>query len=351
MTFLWPEMLWLLLIVPALVAGYLMLLRRKKKFALRYASLSVVKESMGSGQRIRRHIPPLLFLLSLTVMILAIARPAAVVTLPSQYGTVILAIDVSGSMRANDVQPSRIVAAQAAARSFVSELPRNTRLGVVSFAATASVVQPPTLNREDILAALERFQLQRGTAVGSGILVSLKMIFPEIEFDLGASNPRPSPSRDAARGTSLDREPKAQAPEFKPVPPGSYNSAVIILLTDGQTTTGPDPIESSRMAAERGIRVFTVGIGTTNGEILGEEGWSMRVRLDESSLKQIASETKAEYFYADNAADLTKVYKMLNSRLVMEKKETEITALFSAVAALLVMLSGLLSMMWFNRIL
>jgi Ca-activated chloride channel family protein len=352
MIFLWPEMLWLLLIVPALVAGYLMLLRRKKKFALRYASLSIVKESMGAAQRIRRHVPPLLFLLALTLMIVAIARPAAVVTLPSQYGTVILAMDVSGSMRANDVSPTRMAAAQAAARAFVADLPRNTRLGLVSFAATASVVQPPTLSREDILAAIDRFQLQRGTAVGSGLLVSLKVIFPDMEFDLNASNPRPSTSsRDAARGTSLDKEPKTQTAEFKPVPPGSYNSAVIILLSDGQTTTGPDPIESARMAAERGIRVFTVGIGTTNGEILGEEGWSMRVRLDEASLKQIASETKAEYFYADNSTDLTKIYKTLNSRLVMEKKETEITALFSAAAALLAMLSGLLSMMWFNRIL
>jgi Ca-activated chloride channel family protein len=352
MIFLWPEMLWLLLIVPALVAGYLMLLRRKKKFALRYASLALVKQSMGPAQRIRRHVPPLLFLLALTVMIVAIARPAAVVTLPSQYGTVILAMDVSGSMRANDVLPTRMAAAQAAARSFVSDLPRNTRLGLVSFAATASVVQPPTLSREDILAAIDRFQLQRGTAVGSGLLMSLKVIFPDIEFDLGATNPRPNPtSRDNSRGTSLDKAPKTQTAEFKPVPPGSYNSAVIILLTDGQTTTGPDPIESARMAAERGVRVFTVGIGTTNGEILGEEGWSMRVRLDEASLKQIASETKAEYFYADNATDLTKIYKTLNSRLVMEKKETEITALFSAVAAVLAMLSALLSMMWFNRIL
>jgi Ca-activated chloride channel family protein len=353
MTFLWPEMLWLLLIVPALVAAYLMLLRRKKKFALRYASLAIVKESMGAGQRIRRHIPPLLFLSALTLLIVGIARPASVITLPSQYGTVILAIDVSGSMRANDVLPSRIAAAQAAARTFVAELPRYTRLGVVSFAATASVVQSPTLNREDLLAALDRFQLQRGTAVGSGILMSLKMIFPEIEFDLNASNPRPTASRDAARGTSLDKTPKPtpNAADFKPVPPGSYNSAVIILLTDGQTTTGPDPIESARMAAERGVRVFTVGIGTTNGEILGEEGWSMRVRLDEASLKQIASETKAEYFYANNAADLTKVYKMLNSRLVLEKKETEITALFAAIAALLAVSSAALSMLWFNRIL
>jgi Ca-activated chloride channel family protein len=135
------------------------------------------------------------------------------------------------------------------------------------------------------------------------------------------------------------------------VPPGSYTSAVIILLTDGQTTTGPDPVKSARMAAERGVRVFTVGVGTTAGQIFGEEGWSMRVRLDEESLKAIASATNAEYFHADNATDLTKIYNTLNSRLVMEKKETEITAFFAAAGALFALLSALLSLLWFNRVL
>jgi Ca-activated chloride channel family protein len=135
------------------------------------------------------------------------------------------------------------------------------------------------------------------------------------------------------------------------VPPGSYRSAAIVLLTDGQTTTGPDPIESAKMAAERGVRVFTVGIGTVDGEIIGIEGWSMRVRLDEEALKKIAAVTDAEYFYAGTATDLSKVYKTLNSKLVMETKETEITALFAAAAAVLALMAGMLSMMWFNRIL
>jgi Ca-activated chloride channel family protein len=351
MTFLWPEMLWLLLIVPGVVAVYVLVLRRKKKLALQYASLTIVKEAMGPAQRIRRHIPPLLFLLALILMITAIARPASVVTLPSQYDTVILAMDVSFSMRANDVMPSRIAAARDAVRNFVAEQPRTTRVGIVSFAATASVVQTPTLNREDILSVLDRFQLQSGTAVGSGILVSLQTIFPDIQFNLGSDNPRPGSSRSASGSASFDKAAKARTPEFKPVPPGSYTSAVIILLTDGQTTTGPDPIEAAKMAAERGVRVFTVGIGTTSGEILGGEGWSMRVRLDEESLKEIASVTKGEYFYAGTAPDLTKIYKSLNSRFVLEKKETEITAIFSAAAALFALLSGLLSMLWFNRIL
>jgi Ca-activated chloride channel homolog len=351
MTLLWPEMLWLMLAVPAIVVTYLLVLRRKKKMALRYASLSMVQQAMGASRRFRRHIPPLIFLLALISMLIAISRPAAVVTLPYQYETVILAIDASGSMRAADVSPTRIAAAQAAARSFVADQPRSTRLGVVSFAATASVVQPPTLNREDILAALDRIQLQRGTAIGSAILVSLKIIFPDLEFDLRSSNPRPDGARQASRGAPIDAPAKGQPADSQPVPPGSYASAAIILLSDGQTTAGPDPIEASKMAAEHGVRVFTVGIGTVSGEILGAEGWSMRVRLDEEALKTIANVTKAEYFYAGTATDLTKIYQGLNSRLVLEKKATEVTALFAAAGAAFALLSGLLSLLWFNRIL
>ncbi|HKE40704.1 MAG TPA: VWA domain-containing protein [Casimicrobiaceae bacterium] len=350
MTFVWPDLLWLLLALPLLVVAYLLVLRRKQRNALRYASLTVVKGAIGSGYRIRRHLPPLLFLTALALMIVAIARPSAVVLLPSQHQTVILAMDVSGSMRAKDVEPSRLEAAQNAARAFVADLPSSTKIGVVSFAATAQVVQAPTENREDILAAIERFQLQRGTAVGSGLLVSLKMIFPEVEFDLRASDPRPSAERER-RGVSLDQVPKSEKPAFKPEPPGSYDAAVIILLTDGQTNTGPDPIESARMVADRGVRVYTVGIGTTKGELLGAEGWSMRVRLDEPSLKQIANLTQGEYFYAGTANDLKKVYETLNAKVVLEKKETEITAFFAAAAAVIALLAAALSLMWFSRIL
>ena len=347
MTLLWPEMLWLLLLVPAAVIAYVLLLRKKKKIALRYASLSLIKNAMGAGQRLRRHVPPLLFIAALTLMLIAIARPAAIVTLPSQHETVILSMDVSGSMRATDVKPSRIFAAQEAARAFVADQPKTTRIGVVSFAATASVVQSPTHSREDILAAIERFQLQRGTAVGSGILVALKMIFPDAEFDLRSFNPR----REAAKATALDPSRPADKGTPKAVPAGSYTSAAIILLTDGQTTTGPDPIESARIAADRGVRVYTVGIGTQGGETIGAEGWSMRVRLDEESLKTIANLTRAEYFYAGSATDLQKIYKNLNTKLFFEQKETEVTALFVAAAAVLALVSGLLSVLWFNRIL
>jgi Ca-activated chloride channel family protein len=340
-------MLWLLLLIPVVAAVYVVLLRRKKKAALRYANLGLVRGALSGGQRFRRHVPPLLFLVALALMLVAIARPAAIVTLPSQHETVILAMDVSGSMRATDVKPSRIAAAQEAARAFVAEQPRTTRIGVVSFAATASVVQSPTHTREDILAAIDRFQLQRGTAVGSGILVSLKMLFPDIEFDLRSFNPRPRDTRSAPLDPA---RPPDKAPP-KAVAPGSYASAAIILLTDGQTTTGPDPLESARIAAERGVPVYTVGIGTQGGEILGAEGWSMRVRLDEESLKTIAGLTRAEYFYAGTATDLQKIYRNLNTKLFFEQKETEITALFAAAAAVVALLSGLLSLLWFNRIL
>jgi len=347
MSFAWPEMLWLLLAAPMLVGFYVFLLWRKKKAALSYPNLALVKEAMGAGQRIRRHIPPVLFLLALTLMIAAIARPHALVTLPMQHKTIMLAMDVSGSMRAADVQPNRITASQTAAKAFVAELPDNIRIGVVSFAGTASVVQYPTLSREDVLAAIDRFQLQRATAIGSAIIVSLATLFPDQGIDVSSL----LYGRDAARGVPLGHAAKTQSKESKPVPPGSYDAAAIILLTDGQTTTGPSPLDAAKMAADRGVRVFTVGIGTTKGEIIGFEGWSMRVRLDEDTLKQIANMTRADYFYAGNADDLRKVYEKLNSRLVLEKKKTEVTALFAAAGAVLALASAVLSLLWFGRIL
>jgi Ca-activated chloride channel family protein len=348
MTFLWPEFLWLL------VAAYFFILRRKAKAALRYASLTMVREAMGSGVRFRRHVPPLLFLAALIVMIAAVARPAAVVRLPSQHEIIILALDVSGSMRAKDVEPDRMTAAQNAAKTFINEQPRSTRVGIVAFAGTASLVQPPTQSREDLHAAIDRLQLQRATAIGSGILVALKAIFPDVDFDLRTTNPRmnaPGQRPGGFPGGPLAGPRDADKAPPKPVPPGSYKSAAIILLTDGQATTGPDPIEAARMAAERGIRVYTVGVGTPNGEILVGEGWSMRVRLDEETLKQISNLTGGEYFYAGTAVDLKKIYQSLNSKFVLERKETEITALFAAFAAFTVLLSAALSLLWFNRIL
>jgi Ca-activated chloride channel family protein len=339
-------MLLLLLLLPFMVLLYIAVLKRRKKQALNYAGISIVKAAISRSQRFRQHLPPALFLLSLALLFLAVARPVAVVTLPSEHKTMILAVDVSGSMRADDVKPNRLAAALAAVRSFIEQQPADTRVGIVSFAGAASLVQPPTTNREDLADAVNRLQLQYGTAVGSGILVSLKALFPDAEFSLNANDPRRT-GRDI--NSPADRK-KNQNDSFKPVPPGSYNNGAIILLTDGQTTTGPDPEAAAQMAAERGVRVYTIGIGTVEGEIITGDGWAMHTYLDEDALKAIASTTKGEYFYAGTAEDLGHVYKSLTSRIALERKETETTALFAAGTACLAVLSALLSLLWFNRI-
>lgn len=345
--FAWPELLWLLAALPLMVALYLWLLRRRKQAALRWAHLALVKAAIGPGMRIRRHLPPLLFLVALAAMIVAIARPSTIITLPSAARTIILAMDVSGSMRAKDVEPSRLEAAQAAAKAFIAEMPPTLRVGVVAFAGTASVVQPPTSNKQDVIDAIDRFQLQRGTATGSGIIVSLATLFP----DQGINVSNVIYGKDHRGGRVRELAPEKAPVEVKPVPAGSYDSAAIILLTDGQRTTGPDPELAAKMAADRGVRVFSVGIGTPDGEVIGFEGWSFRARLDEASLKSIAAITKGEYFYAGTAKELKHVYQSLNTRIVFEKKYTEVTALVSALAAALALLAAGFSVFWFGRIL
>ena len=349
MTFLWPQFLWILLLLPLLVGVYVWLLRRKKKIALRYASLSIVKEAMGASRNVRRHIPPALFLLAIACMLVAAARPFAVVMLPSQQETIILAMDVSGSMRATDVKPNRLVASQNAAKAFLAELPRHVKVGIVAFAGSANVVQPATVNREDLVAAIDKFQMQRATAIGSAIVVSLAELFPNAGIDLSDMQS----GRQRQLGTSLDKPAGGtkDKKEFTPVAPGSYGSGAIILLTDGQRTTGVDTMEAAKLAADRGVRIYTVGIGTVDGETIGFEGWSMRVRLDEETLKGVATKTGGDYFYAGTAADLQKVYEKLSSRLTMEKKETEISGLLALAAAALSIISAALSLLWFNRIL
>jgi len=349
MKFLWPEALWLLLAAPALVGAYVFLLRRKKKDAIRYASLSLVKAAIGPGQRFRRHFPPLLFLLGLIASIVAIARPSAVITLPSEQRTIILAIDVSLSMRAADIEPSRLAAAQEAAKAFVQEQPADVRIAIVSFAGTASVVQSPTRNRDDLVAAIDRLQLQRHTAIGSGIIVSLATLLPDAGIDLESLLFGGRGGRDGGRAIPADKAGKAETKPFAPVPPGSYASGAIILLTDGRRTMGPDPSDAARMAAERGVRVYTVGFGTAGGGMADVGGWSVYMRFDEETLKTVADLTRAEYFYAGSAADLRKVYQQLNTQFVLEKKETEIGALAIAVAAVLALAAAALSVLWFNR--
>lgn len=356
MTFLWPQMLWLLLLLPALVALYFWVQRRRKKMALRYANLPLVKFAVGRGMGWRRHLPPLLMLAAVAVLIVAVARPAAVVTLPSSRATVILAIDVSGSMRARDMEPSRLVAAKEAAKAFIGKQPAEVEIGIVAFAGAAMLVQQPTLDRDALVAAINSFDLRRGTAVGAGLLMALSAIFPDEPFDIGGLRDPFEQIGQRSRGPlpgfesrSLD-DPAPERAGHVPVEPGSYENAVIILLTDGATTTGPDPISTGRLVGEYGVRVYTVGFGSAEGDVVDFGGRSMRARLDAPTLQTIADATRGEYFEARSAEALSEVYNTLATRLVPEKKLTELAFLFAGVGALLALAAAGLSMVWLGRI-
>jgi Ca-activated chloride channel homolog len=352
MTFVWPQMLWLLLLAPVLIGIYVWTLSRRRKHALRYASVGLVREAIGRRQRFRRHVPPLLFLIALLATIFAIARPNAVVTLPSDQRTTILAIDVSLSMRANDIKPSRLEAAQTAAKAFVQEQPADVLVGIVSFAGTASVVQPPTHDRDDLIAAIDRFELQRHTAIGSGIIVSLATLFPEEGIDLESLLFGSSGFGARPLGKSIDKSASVDPAKkpFKVVPPGSNGSAAIILLTDGRRTTGPDSLDAARLAADHGVRIYAVGFGMPGGGTADMDGYSMYMAFDEETLKSIAEITHGEYFHAASATELAKIYQQLNARYVLEKKETEVGALAVAAAAILLLAAAALSLLWYSRL-
>jgi Ca-activated chloride channel homolog len=346
MYFLAPEFLWLLTIVPGLVLLYLWLLRRRKKLALRYASLAIVKQAMSAGMSWRPHVPPALLLAAIGLALLAASRPLSVIPLPSSSATIILAIDVSLSMRATDIKPNRLVAAQEAAKAFLQELPPDIKVGIVTFAGSTQLVQTPTLYRENLVAAIDRFQMQRGTAVGNAIVVSLTTIFPDEGIDLGEMT-FGSPSR----GKSLDDKSKPAKKEITPVAPGSYESAAIILLTDGRRTTGIDTEEAAKMAADRGVRVYAVGLGTVDGAVPAYDSWTaIYMRLDEPSLRAVAQKTQGEYYYAGDAEALKKVYAQLSTRVQVEKKETELSALLALVAAGLSIAAAALSLLWLRRV-
>lgn len=349
MSFLWPEALWLLLVLPIAAGLYVLLLRRRKKNVLRHATLGVVRQALGP-QHLRRHLPPALLALGLIATIVAIARPTAVITLPSEQRTIIMAIDVSLSMRANDVEPTRMAAAQKAAKSFVQKQPDDVRIGIVSFAGTAALVQPPTRDKDDLNAAIDRFELARHTAIGSGLLVSLAALFPGEEIDVEKAILGGISTREQARARSADANKAPRRPAAKIVPPGSYTSGAIVLLTDGRRTTGPDPLEIARMAADHGVRVFTVGFGKADGGMANVDGYSMYMAFDEATLKSIAELTRADYYHASSSDELTKVYDTLTARFLLEKKQTEISALVAALGGLLIIAAAALSVLWFGGI-
>ncbi len=354
MIFLSPSMLWLLLTVPLLVLAYVLVQRRRKKYAVRFGSLLLMKQALRRGPGWRRHIPPLLFLLALTALMVAVARPVMVVTLPAREGTVILLMDVSGSMQATDIEPTRMEAAKAAARAFVEKQPDGVRIGVVSFSDNASIVQAPTSDRNDVLAAINRLRQQRATAIGRGLLTSLDAIFAgdttesmmaPYQYPQGGQGSQP-PS-----GSFFGRPTPIPPPTMTPVPKGTYVPAIIVLLTDGENNQYPPPLEIIDQVVDRGVRVYTIGMGSPGGVVLTNQGRTMRTRLDEATLKKIAEQTDGQYFNASNAQDLRTIYENLSLQLVMRAEKQEITWGLAATAILLLVLAGTLSLLWFNRVL
>ena len=338
MSFLWPGNLLLVLVVPALIAAYIWAQRRRQKYALRYASLSLVREAMGNGPGRKRHIPPALFLAALLFMAIAVARPETVVVVPVQEGTVILALDVSGSMLAEDLKPNRMEAAKDAAKAFVARQGNDVKLGVVAFSGDAQIVQAPTNDKDLVLAAINRLRPQRATAIGRGMLASLDAIFEDSE--------ETPPSVVALRRLAGD----PTGPTPPPVPKGADRTATIVLLSDGQNNQFPDPKQVIEDAVNRGIRIFTVGVGSADGTVVRIQGRSVRTRLDEATLKQIADDTGGQYFNASNERDLKAVYENLTTQLVFRQQRTEITAILTAIAAVLSITAAALSLFWFNRL-
>jgi Ca-activated chloride channel family protein len=338
-TVLWPRMLWLLAPLPILVLVYLRLGARQKRAHARLAGLSMLSETRSGAARMRRVLPPLMFFVGLVALVASVARPQADVMLPSRHRDVILAIDISGSMRATDVKPNRLAAAQNAARAFIESQPAHSRIGIVAVAGSASLVQSLTDNREDLLQAIERLQLQRGTALGSGIYIALATLLPDANINL----------EQLSQGRSWG------GPAFvkeEPVPPGSNRSAAIVVLTDGESNHGPDPQEAAKFAADHGVRIYTVGIGSKDGITLGFNGWSMRVRLDEDALQKIATTTHGDYYAATTSQQLKSIYEHLSARMVIARsRSVEVTAFFVAAGAALLVISAFCSVLWFNRVL
>jgi Ca-activated chloride channel family protein len=351
MHFVWPEALWTLLILPLLWAVYVWMIKRQRAQALRFPSLMLLRPAL-QGQRVwRRHAPPLLMWLALTCTLLALARPVARVALPSDYMTLVMALDVSRSMLAQDVPPSRIEAAKDAAKAFIRELPAQVRVGIVSFAGSAQLAQQVTDQRDDLLAAIDRFELQRGTATGSGLLLALATLMPDagirLESTLYGSTFGSHGSMGGAR--PLGSSPTETTSKHPPVPVGSYTAGAIILLSDGRRTTGPDPMDAARQAADLGVRVHTVAFGTPDGVIPGMEGYSFFARVDEETLQAVAKATGGEFFRAQNAQDLASIYAKLSSRVAMETRDTEVSVLMGLAALVLVVSSLGLSMLWLRR--
>ena len=343
MFFLWPHQLWLLLLLPLLPLAYVWLLRRRHRAAVSFSNVELVRAALGRSWR--SHVPPALMLLALALLLLATARPVARVPLLWARSSIMLAMDVSLSMRVNDVKPTRLVAAQEAAKLFLQDLPRDIAVGLVTFAATSQVTQAATLDREPLVAAINGFQMQVGTAIGSAIVVCLMELFPDHGIDLEALNYVYKP-----KGRGLDDKDKPPPKQITPVAPGSYKSAAIILLSDGRRTMGVDTLEAAKMAVDRGVRIYVVGLGTVDGTADTPEGMPIYMRLDEPTLREVARMTGGEYHYAGTAEKLRSVYQKLGSTLQVQTRETELSGPLALLAALVALTGAMLSLSWFRRI-
>jgi Ca-activated chloride channel homolog len=331
----WPPMLALLLLVPLGALAYRWIGRRRARRAGALAGAGGA--GGGRSARLRTRIPAALFVMALVLMVVALARPRGTVGLPVEQGTVILAFDVSGSMAATDLAPTRMDAAKAAATDFVQQQPAGIAIGVVAFSDSGITVQAPSTDQGAVLAAIGRLTPQKGTALGRGIDAALKAIAvaeagPNADYYTNAS-PAPSPT-----------------PTPAPVPPGSHGSAMIVLLTDGENNEAPDPLATAQAAANLGIRIDTVGIGSAAGADLDLNGFHVHSQLDAALLQQIAASTGGEYYAADSAARLVAVYQALDPKLVVEAQSIELTAVVAGASLALVIAGSLASLAWLGRL-
>jgi Ca-activated chloride channel family protein len=334
MKFIWPTLLVSLLAVPLLVLLYFRLQARRRKFAARYGSLGLIQDVKGGGMGLRRHIPALIFLGGISILLFSLARPQATVSVPKIQGTVILTFDVSGSMVANDLQPTRMEAAKAAAKEFVGKQPTGVSIGVVAFSDGGISVQKPTDNREETIATIERLVPRRGTSIGNGILVALNTIAvdagdPPILRSTGPASDNPTPG---------------------PAPQGWYPSAAIVLLTDGENNQSPDPTAAADLAADLGVRVYTVGIGSPAGTTIEVEGFTVHTSLNEAMLQSISSTTGGVYYNAGDEEQLRKIYSDLQPKFSIKPEDMELTSIFAGLGMIVFLLGGMLSLLWFGHV-
>ncbi len=333
MTFIWPLALYSLAFVPLFLVGYLLMQRRRRRIIAQYRDIGLLQTESGQRVGFRRHIPVMFLLAGMTVLLIAAARPEKELTLPRIQGTVILAFDVSGSMAADDIQPTRMDAAKNAARAFVQDQPPDVQIGVVAFSDSGFSVQPATDDRDAVLSSINRLKPERGTSLANGILVSLKAIAAANDDN---STHYYSPIMPGQTPT--------------PVPAGQYRSSVIVLLTDGENNMQPDPTAAVQVAAGQGVRIYTVGLGSPEGTMLHINGFTVHTQLDEATLRQVAKTTGGTYYNATSAQDLNRVYASLDPQLVVKPEKTEITSIFAGVSAVLLLIGGLLSLLWFSHL-